>query len=98
METKKLEVRVTERNTKDGRKFNTYATFSKNGRKTELKFRKDVKQLPEKDCYIEVAVEAMNLNTSGKYPVLWVSDVIAIIDYSEANAEANAKKINDYFG
>ena len=49
METKKLKVRVTERTTKEGRKFNTYTTFSKNGRKTELKFRKDVKVLPEKD-------------------------------------------------
>lgn len=98
METKKLKVRVTERTTKEGRKFNTYTTFSKNGRKTELKFRKDVKVLPEKDCYIEVAVEAMNLNTSGEYPVLWVEDVIAILDSKEVNAESNAKKINDYFG
>ena len=40
----------------------------------------------------------MNLNTSGEYPVLWVSDVIAILDIQEANAESNAKKINDYFG
>ena len=98
METKKLKVRVTERTTKEGRKFNTYATFSKNGRKTELKFRKDVKQLPDKDCYIEVAIEAMNLNTSGEYPVLWVSDVIAIHNLESVTAESNAKKINDYFG
>lgn len=97
METKKIKVRVTERKTKDGRTFKVFHTFSKNGRRTEVKFRKTVKQIPEKDCYIVVDVEAMNLNTSGEYPVLWVQDVVSIVDMSEATAEQNKKKINEYF-
>lgn len=96
--TKKLKVRVTEKETKEGRKFNTYKTFSKNGRATELKFRKEVKLLPEKDCYIVVKASDINLNTSGEYPVCWIQDVQAIEDIAPAQAEKNLEKVNDYFG
>lgn len=98
METKKLKVRVTERTTKEGRKFNAYSTFSKNGRRTELKFTKGVKDVPTEDCYIEVAKTDMNLNTSGEYPVVWVKNVIAIEEIAEVIAEKNSQAIDDYFG
>ena len=98
METKKIKVVVTEKTTKDGRKFNTYHTFSKNDRRTELKFTKAVKELPSKTCYAVLNVEDMDLNTSGEFPVLWVRGVVEYEDLAAASAEARAKKINDYFG
>lgn len=98
METKKIKIVVNERSTKDGRKFLTYRTFSKNGRATEVKFRKEVKQLPSKNCYAIVNVDDMNLNTSGEYPVVWIKSVVTYEDFETANAEANAEKINEYFG
>lgn len=97
METKRLKVRVQERTTSDGRKFNTYATFSKNGRKTDLKFRKTVTNLPTKDCYIVVNADDINLNTSGEYPICWINAIQAIED-ATVNAEANRKKVDEYFG
>lgn len=97
-EVKRLKVRVTERNTKDGRKFNTYSTFSKNGRKTELKFKKEVTNLPVKDCYIVVLIQNININTSGEFPVCWVSAIESIEDIATVDAEKNAAAVNDYFG
>lgn len=97
-ETKKLKIRVTQRKTKEGRPFNVYHTFSKNDRKTEVKFKSECNQKPEKDCYIIVAIDKMNLNKSGEYPVLWVSEVIAIEDLAVAQAEKNRQAINEWFG
>lgn len=97
METKKIKIYVTERKTADGRTFNTFHTFSKNGRRTDVKFRKTVKQIPDKNCYVVCDIEAMNLNTSGEYPVLWLKDVVAIESMVEATAESNKKKIQEYF-
>lgn len=94
----KMKVLVTERTTKDGRKFNTYCTFSKNGRRTELKFRKTVTNLPVKDCYIVVNPDAVTLDTSKEYPVTWVAEVLAIEDIAAVNAENNRAKVSDYFG
>lgn len=98
METKRIEVRVQEKKTAEGRKFLTYSTYSKNGRKTEVKFRKEVPNLPTKDCFIVVNVDDMNLNTSGRFPVLWVKAIQAVEDYETANAELNKKKLDEYFG
>lgn len=96
--TTKLKVTVIERTTKDGRKFNAYRTYSKNGRATDLKFRKEVTNLPTKNCYIVVNEDDINLNTTGEYPVCWVKAIQAIEDFETANAESNRAKIRDYFG
>ena len=99
METKKIKIVVTEKTTTDGRKkFNTYHTYSKNDRRTEVKFTKDVKELPSKTCYAVINIEDMNLNTSGEFPILWVKGVVSYEDLAAASAEINRKKINDYFG
>lgn len=97
MELKKIKLYVEEK-TKDGRSFNTYHTYSKNDRRTQVKFRKTVTNVPTKTCYITLNVDNMNLNTSGEYPVLWVSKIESVEDIATANTESNRKKINDYFG
>lgn len=100
--TRRLEIKVTERQTNDGaKKFLTYKTFSKNGRATEVKFRQDAQNVPKIDCFIEVDESKLNLNTAGKYPVCWIADVVRIIPADEIEAEraeANAKKLEEYFG
>lgn len=98
METRTLKVRVTTRKTKDGREFNAYETFSKNGRSTKLKFRKEVKNLPEKDCYIVVNVDDINVNTKNEYPECWVSAIQEIRDTNVVDTERNKKEVTDYFG
>lgn len=100
METKRIKIVVTERKTAEGRVFPTFHTFSKNGRRTDVKFRKEV-TAPTANCYIECDVADMNLNTSGQFPVLWIKAIQRVISAEEVNGEnaaANAAKINDYFG
>lgn len=98
METKKLKVVITEKETIDGRKFKTFKTFSKNGRATELKFRKEVQNIPTKNCYIIVNVDDMNVDTSREYPVCWVKAIQATEDLETVNVENNRKKVEEYFG
>lgn len=97
METKKIKVTVTAKKTADGREFNTFKTYSKNGRAIELKFRKEVKNVPEKNCYITCDVDDMHLNTSGEFPVLWIKAIQSVEDMETANAESNRKKIGEWF-
>ena len=95
----KLKVRVAERtNSKTGMKFFTYTTFSKNGRRTDLKFRNSVTNAPTKDCFIICAVDDVNINTSGEYPVCWVSAILEIQDAGTFDREKNAAAVLDYFG
>lgn len=98
METKKLKVVVQDKETVDGRKFKTFKTFSKNGRATELKFRKEVTNIPTKNCYIVVNVDDVNISTSGEYPVCWVKAIQSIEDLGTMNAERNREQVNEYFG
>lgn len=98
METKKIKVIVTERQSADGRKFNVFKTFSKNGRSTDLKFRKEVRNVPTQNCYIVVNVDDMNVNTAGEYPVCWVKAIQEIVPLNEVNPANNREKINEYFG
>ena len=96
--TVKLKVRVTERTTHDGRKFNSYCTFSKNGRRTTLKFRKEITNPPAKDCYIICNVDDVNINTSDEFPVCWVRAILDIEDMQTTDRERNAAAVADYFG
>lgn len=102
METRRFLIEVTERQTKDGaKKFNSYKTYSKNGRPTEVKFRAEVHSLPKERCVIEVKESAANLNTSGRFPVLWISAIERIVPKEELdaeNAEKQRQKLADYFG
>lgn len=95
--TIRLKVNVVEREYQ-GRKFNVYETFSKNGRKTELKFRKEVKNLPTAKCYIVCDIDKVSVNTASEFPVVWVHEILEIQDIEQANIEHNRNKVLEYFG
>ena len=95
--TRKFKIRVTPKKTADGRSFNTFKTFSKNGRSIEVKFNKEVNNRPEKDCVISVLEDNAHLNDSGEYPVLWIKKIESIEDNASANAEASKAKLAQYF-
>lgn len=97
METKKIEILVEEKKTAEGKKFNTYKTFTKNGRKIDVKFRKEVKNLPEGNCYAIIAVDEMNVDKSKRFPVLWVSQVQGYEDVTEVRKENNKKQLDELF-
>lgn len=100
METKKIEIIVEERTTKrEGKekKFNTYKTFSKNGRKMDVKFRAEVNPLPTSHCYAVINVDEMNIDNSGRFPVLWVKSVEEYISIEDARKENNKAKLDEFF-
>lgn len=101
METKKIKIIVKEREGKDPsgkvRKFNTYKTTTKNGRFMDVKFRKEVTNLPTENCYAIIGVDNMNVDSNREYPVLWVSAVEGYESVEENSAEQNRKKIDEFF-
>lgn len=100
MENKRIKILVNERTTADGRKFNTFKTPSqkKNNVLIDVKFRKEVKNVPTETSYITVAVDDMNLSTRGEYPVLWIKGIVEVEPITAVfNAEQNAAIINEWF-
>ena len=100
METKKIEIVVEEKTTKrEGKevKFNTYKTFSKNGRKMDVKFRQEVKNLPKEHSIAIIAVDDMNIDTTGRFPVVWVKAVQGYESIETARKENNKKKVDEFF-
>lgn len=75
----KIKVLVREATTKDGRKFNYFKVVEKNGKLRTLKFTKQVARTPERDCYITVWPEDINLQTNVEYPCYWVREIEEII-------------------
>ena len=101
METKSIKIIVKERETKDSngktKKFNTYKTTTKNGRLMDVKFRKEVTNLPTETCYAIIDIDCMNVDKNREYPVLWVSAVEGYEAISDKALENNRKEINDMF-
>lgn len=96
METKKIKILVAERKSAKG-SFNTYKTTTKNGRLMDVKFRKEVKELPTENCYAIINVDDMNVDSNRQYPVLWVSAVQGYESFEDNSKENNRKKINEMF-
>ena len=78
-DTLKLRVRVKRISTKDGRAFDAYETIGKNGVRINVKFRKEVKNVPSEDCYIIVPIEKINYAKNTIYPTIWVHEISKVI-------------------
>lgn len=93
----RITVLVEEKKTKEGRAFNTYKAVTKNGALVDLKFRKEIKDLPTKKSVIIVHPDKINEAKNTAYPTWWVAEVEAIEDW-ERNVTANRKRVNEVFG
>ena len=93
----KITVLVEEKKTKEGRTFNTYKALTKNGALVDIKFKKEVKQLPTEKSIITVNPDNINEARNTAYPVWWVSEVESIEPY-QRNTEANRKRVAEVFG
>lgn len=78
-DTLKLRVKVKRITTKDGKTFDVYETVGKNGMRITVKFRKEVKNLPEKDSFIVVSLDKMNYAKNTIYPTIWIHQVLEVI-------------------
>lgn len=78
-----------------GNKFTAYKTVDKNGRFMTVKFRKEVKNAPQKEGKYWLKTDASNLSVdvNRQYPVLWVHAIDEIGDYVKTTSSAN---VNDY--
>lgn len=74
-----IPVIVKELETKDGKKFNAYKAVQNNGKLIDLKFRRDVKNLPEQNCIIRVLPENLNIDKTRQFPALWCKKIEEII-------------------
>ena len=90
MEELKIDIRVKQITKKDGTTFLAFKGLTKKGW-FDLKFTKDVVNVPQKSCIIYVPKENANINFNGAFPVIWVSAVSKTEEYqSKLNTE-------DYF-
>ncbi len=74
----KVRIKVQERQTKEGKKFNVYKSVDKKGVFTDLKFTKACSEnspLPKEDCYIVVNTKNINLDENRLYPCYWVKAI-----------------------
>jgi len=96
LEVEVREVTVTE-NGKE-KKFNAYKAYESNGRKVDLKFRKEADNIPKENCFIKVSADDMNKNTNKKYPEIWVKNVKEIIPLTaRRHTEEEYKELGDMF-
>lgn len=75
----------------EGKKFNAYKTVAKNGKKLDLRFVRGCNNIPTEPCTIVVKSENANVDTTRRFPILWVKDVEAIEE------TVHKTNIADYF-
>ena len=98
---KTIEVEVREVEIEENgkqKKFLAYKAYQANGKKIDLKFRREANNIPKENCFIKVHVDNMNINRNKKFPELWVIDVIEIITLDERkHNEQDYKEFDDMF-
>lgn len=92
-EVLKFEI-VTGEYKNDKVKFNVYKAFIGTKKKGyTLKFRKDVKNLPQESGFLTCRPQDMSIDKSGKYPVLWIHAYETFTPHENDNVE----KIIEFF-
>ena len=79
--TYELEIIVRKKKNKtNGNTFTTYAVKMKDGKWLETRFTQDVpkSKLPTAYSKIIVSQDMMNIDKRGKYPKLWIKEVIIV--------------------
>lgn len=71
-------IEATEITPRTGAKFTAFKTVDKTGRKMDLKFTRDCRNIPTEPCEIIVDDSQANVDTNRQYPCLWVKDVLEI--------------------
>lgn len=74
----RIRVKVTEIKTETNT-FNAYKALGKNKKWVDLRFTKDVTNLPKEDCYIIVHTDNINYTENYLYPRFWVREIEEIV-------------------
>ena len=79
--TYELEIIVRKKKNKtNGNTFTTYAVKMKDGKWLETRFTQDVPKSKIPTAYSKIVVfqDMMNIDKRGKYPKLWIKDVVSV--------------------
>lgn len=71
-------IEVKEVTPKNGQKFNAFKAVDKSGKKMDVKFTRDCRNVPTEPCEIVVDDSMANVDTNRQYPCLWIKDVLEI--------------------
>ena len=84
-------IEVKEITSNNGNKFLAFKTLGKGGRKLDVRFVRDCKNIPTEPCVIHVKPENCNVDTTRQYPILWVKNVESITEFERKN------NVDEYF-
>lgn len=84
-------IEINDISTPDGKKFKAYKTIANGGRKMDVRFVRDCKITPEEPCVIVCDETDCNVDTTRRYPILWVKNVLRLEPFERKN------NLNDYF-
>lgn len=91
-ETYQIRIFAEEHETKDGKHFMSYKCLEKSGKKRDIKFTRDVEDLPEEDCFIVVAKCNINRDSLRQYPCYWVKKIEEVVPLEKVTAD-----LGEYF-
>lgn len=92
-----LEIKVVEMETLDGKKkFNAYKVLGKDGRYMDLKFRKEVVNLPKENGLLYVKSENLSIDNNRKFPATWIHAFEKFVPLSSQRTDD--KKVAEFFG
>ena len=75
-----LRVKIFERQTRDGEKFNAYKAILDNKRYCDLSFTMDCPEVKAKNDFVLVEPE-VNIDTNRLYPRIYVMDYMGVINF-----------------
>ena len=88
----KIKVKIIEAKeitTQEGRKFLAFKTVDKAGKKMDVRFTKECRNVPRETCCIIVDDSNANVDTARQFPCLWVKDVERIEPLERKSNMAN---------
>lgn len=92
-----LEIKVVEMETLDKKKkFNAYKVLGKDGRYMDLKFRKEVENLPKENGLLYVKADAISIDKNRKFPATWVHAFVKFVPFSSQRSVD--KRVDEFFG
>ena len=88
-QSKIMEVKVIAKECErsDGETFIAYKTVLKDGKKYDLRFKKECQNIPLKSCIAYVKAENISVDYRYQYPRVWIANVEMTKDYSVISGE-----------
>lgn len=73
--------KVEEITAKNGNKFLAYKAVQKNGKLIDVRFRREVKDVPDHPCIITVLDGNWNIDRNRLYPCIWIKAIASVEEF-----------------